>query len=193
MDLLEKLSDEQLAAMARDGSEKAFTVLVDRYTNLVYRLAYSITGAVQEAEDIVQEAFLKAFSHLETFSPSKAAFKTWLLTITRNQSINVFSKLKRRTLRFLNDLESEESFGRSDSLFASHGEDAENLLAVKQEYYKVQQALRKLPERQRTALLLKAQENLSYEEIARIMNTSASSVESLIFRARKKLLEILEN
>lgn len=186
---LDKLSDEELAAMAKDGVETAFAVLVDRYSSLVHRVAYGITGVTQEAEDIVQETFLKAFSHIASYSPAKAAFKTWLLTITRNQSINVFSSLKRRTLRFFNDLDAEAGPSSSDNPFSGATRDAEDLLSVKQEYFKVEQALRKLPERQRTALLLKAQEDLSYSEIARIMNTTASSVESLIFRARKKILE----
>jgi RNA polymerase sigma factor (sigma-70 family) len=191
MDNFERHSDEELAALARDGSEAAFTVLVDRYTHPVYRLAYGITGIAQEAEDVVQETFIKAFSHLETFSPSKAAFKTWLFTIARNQSINVFSSLKRKALRFLNDLDVDENPGRSDNPFSSTQQDVENLLAEKQELLRVEQALMRLPERQRTAVLLKAKEDMSYDEIARIMNTSSSSVESLIFRGRKKLLEIL--
>jgi RNA polymerase sigma factor (sigma-70 family) len=193
MDNFERHSDEELAALARDGSEAAFTVLVDRYTHPVYRLAYGITGIAQEAEDIVQETFIKAFSHLETFSPSKAAFKTWLLTIARNQSINVFSSLKRKALRFLNDLDVDENPGRSNNPFSSAQQDVENLLAEKQEFLRVEQALMRLPERQRTAVLLKAKEDMSYDEIARIMNTSSSSVESLIFRSRKKLLEILRD
>lgn len=193
MDRFEKLSDEELAAMASDGSETAFAILVDRYTHPVYRLAYGITGIAQEAEDIVQETFIKAFSHIETFSPSKAAFKTWLLTIARNQSINVFGSLKRKALRFLNELDADENRGRSDNPFFAEPQDVENQLSMKQEVFRVEQALMRLPERQRTAVLLKAKESMSYDEIARIMNTSSSSVESLIFRARKRLMEILED
>jgi RNA polymerase sigma-70 factor, ECF subfamily len=193
MDHFEKLSDEELAAIASDGSEAAFAVLVDRYTHPVYRLAYGITGIAQESEDIVQETFIKAFSHIETYSPSKAAFKTWLLTIARNQSINVFSSLKRKALRFLNELDADENRGRSDNPFSASPHDVENLLSMKQEVFRVEEALKSLPERQRTAVLLKAKESMSYDEIARIMNTSSSSVESLIFRARKRLMEILDD
>lgn len=193
MDNLERLSDEELASLAKDGTEAAFAVLVDRYTHPVYRLAYGITGIVQEAEDVVQETFIKAFNHIETFSPSKAAFRTWLLTIARNQSINVFSSLKRKALRFLNELDVEENPGRSDNPFSSASLDVEALLSVKQEFLRVEQALRKLPERQRTAVMLKAKEGMSYDEIACVMNTSSPSVESLIYRGRKRLLEILDD
>jgi RNA polymerase sigma-70 factor, ECF subfamily len=187
MDRFERLSDEELAALSKGGSESAFTVLIDRYSYPVYRLAYGITGIAQEAEDIVQETFFKAFRHLESFSPSKAAFKTWLLAIARNQSLNVFSSLKRKTLRFLNEMDMDGAYP-----FSSARQNVENLLSVKQEVLRVEKALMKLPKRQRTAVLLKAQENLSYDEIAHVMNTSSSSVESLIFRARKRLLEILK-
>ena len=131
--------------------------------------------------------------HLDSFAPSKATFKTWLLTIA-NQSINVFGSLKRRTLRFLSEFDIDERGTQcSDNPFSSVEKDAESLLAMKQEYSRVEQALERLPERQRTAMLLKAQHDMSYDQIAQVMNTSMSSVESLIFRGRKRLLEILED
>jgi RNA polymerase sigma-70 factor (ECF subfamily) len=85
------LTDEELALRAQAGSEQDFDALVNRYAPAVYRLARGITRGSQDAEDVVQETFLRAFKHLDSFSPSKATFKTWLLTIARNQSINVLS------------------------------------------------------------------------------------------------------
>ncbi len=147
-----------------------------------------------DAEDVVQETFLRAFRHLDSFAPSKATFKTWLLTIARNQSINVFGSVKRRTLRFLSEFDIDDrGTESSNNPFSGVDKDAEGLLAMKQEYFRVEQALQKLPERQRTAMLLKAQQDMSYDQIAQVMNTSVSSVESLIFRGRKRLLEILED
>lgn len=188
------LPDEELAKRAGEGSEAHFNALVDRYTPLVYRTALGITGVAQEAEEIVQETFIKLFRNLHRFSPEKASFKTWLLTITRNQSINSLNALKRRAVRFLSEARVEEygpEAGR-DIPFSTH-RDAESVMAVKQDYTRVEQALKDLPERQRTALHLKSVENLSYSEIARIMKTSTSSVESLIFRARHRLSELLED
>ena len=188
------LTDEELALRAQAGSEQDFDALVNRYAPVVYRLARGITRGSQDAEDVVQETFLRAFRHLDTFAPSKATFKTWLLTIARNQSINVFGSLKRRTLRFLSEFDIDERGTQcSDNPFSSVEKDAESLLAMKQEYSRVEQALEGLPERQRTAMLLKAQHDMSYDQIAQVMNTSVSSVESLIFRGRKRLLEILED
>ncbi len=186
-------TDEELALGAQGGSERDFAALVDRHTPAVYRLARGITGGAQDAEDVVQETFLRAFKHIENFSPGTATFKTWLLTIARNQSINIFSSLKRRTMRFLNEGDVAERGGEApDCLPFGSEQDCERLLALKQECSRVELALKVLPERQRTAVLLKAQEDLTYAEIANVMNTSVSSVESLIFRGRRRLLEILE-
>ncbi|MGB6064006.1 MAG: RNA polymerase sigma factor [Desulfomonilaceae bacterium] len=187
-------TDEELAQRAQGGSARDFAVLVDRYTPAVYRLARGITGSLQDAEDVVQETFLRAFRYIDDFSPARAPFKTWLLTIARNQSINIFCSLKRRTLRFLNeDVIAERGGGALDCLLSGNERDCESLLALKQECSLVESALKLLPERQRTAVLLKAQEDLSYEEIALVMKTSVSSVESLIFRGRKRLLGILKD
>ena len=82
--------DEELVLRAQNGSEAHFGALVDRYTPNVYRLALGITGDHLEAEEVVQETFLRAYKHLDRFTASKAAFKTWLLAIARNQSINIF-------------------------------------------------------------------------------------------------------
>ncbi len=187
-------TDEELILKAVAGSEVDFNALVDRYAPSVYRIARGITGGPEDAEDVVQETFLRAFKHLESFSPAKAAFRTWLFTIARNQSINIFGSVKRRALRFLNEADIDERGPElSDNPFSGQYRDSESLLAMKQEYSRVEQAMKKLPERQRTAILLKAQEDMSYDEIARVMNASVSSVESLIFRGRKRLLEILED
>jgi RNA polymerase sigma factor (sigma-70 family) len=187
------LTDEELVQRVQNGSEFAFNELVDRHSDMVYRQARVISGSVYEAEDIVQETFLKAFKYIDRFSPSKASFKTWLLTIARNQSINVFSSLKRKAVRLFTEEEIESGDLGSPANHMAGSTDAESLLSIKQEFGRVTVALKKIPERQRTALLLKVQENMSYEEIAVVMQTSASAVESLIFRARKTILEIVKD
>lgn len=186
-------TDEDLVTMALGGSAVAFDELVERYAAVVYRVARGITRGHSDAEDVVQETFLKAFKSLDRFSASKASFRTWVITIARNQSINVFSSLKRKAARFLADFDQVEQSGSSSADAPALGtRDAETLLAIQQEHAQVQKALSKLPERQRTAILLKAQESMSYEDIAQVMNSSSSAVESLIFRGRKRLLELLE-
>ncbi|MEI8182087.1 MAG: RNA polymerase sigma factor [Desulfomonile sp.] len=193
MKALDTLTDEELVLQAQKGSEAHFNALVDRYAQVVFRVAYGITGRPEEAEDVTQETFLKVFTNIGRFSPSKGSLKTWLLTIARNQSINVFISLKRNVLRLIGEHETEEDYpAHANNPVYSPPQDLENLLATKQEFHRIKKSLEQLPQRQRTALLLKAEEDMSYEEIASIMKTSVSSVESLIFRARKKLLETLE-
>lgn len=187
------VTDEELVTRAQRGSQEAFHALVDRYTPSLYRMALGITRSSQDAEDIVQETFLKLFSSLDQYSPDRGLFKTWLFTIARNQSINVFNALKRSVVRFFADTNEEDRTSHSSVADEQFRHNPAFQLESKQELARVEKALSKLPERQRTALLLKAQEGMSYEEIASVMNASASSVESLIFRARKKVLELTED
>lgn len=192
MSSLESLSDEELLQAALEGSHAHFDALVDRYASSIYRLAYGITGRHQDAEDIVQETFLRVYDHLDQYAATRGSVKTWLFTIARNQSINVFSAIKRSMARFLSDQSSDQERGNPlDAHPSSPHTDAERQLSAQQDLDRVQRALAKLPQRQRTALLLKAQEELSYEEIAQVMGTSVSSVESLIFRARQRIMETL--
>ncbi len=193
MGRFESLSDHELVKASQNGSEGFFGELVDRHTNLVYRIARSITGSHEEAEDIVQETFLRAFKSIEKFDESKSTFKTWLLTIARNQSINIVSSFRRKTFKFFSDRDEDDpELEFSSNPLSQETQDAETQLSIKQQFHAMEKALKKLPERQRSALLLKSQESMSYEEIAVVMDISVSSVESLIFRARKKIIKLVE-
>ncbi len=193
MGRFEDLSDQELITAAKGGSDTCFGELVDRHTTTAYRVARSITGSHEEAEDVVQESFLRAFKNLDRFDGSKSTFKTWLLTITRNQSINIVSSFRRKALKFFSDHEEgEPELEFASNPLSQEPLDAETQLSLKRQYHTMDKALKKLPERQRTALLLRSQESLSYDEIATVMDISVSSVESLIFRARKKIIELVE-
>ena len=186
------LTDEDLVQRAGQGSETAFDALVDRYTPIVFRIAFGITGTREEAEDVVQETFLSVFKNLDSFSPTRAAFKTWILTIARNNSINKFKYLKRRAAKLFSEFSGEEPESALGDYPSSLGRsDAESLLSIKQEFHLVETAFRKLPERQRTALMLKAWEGLSYAEISEVMSMPVGTVKSYLFRARKLLKERL--
>ena len=180
------LSDDELAQKVQEGYHAAFNELVERYTSKLYLQARAMTRSGQDAEDIVQETFLKAFKHIDKFSPAKATFRTWLFAIGHNQSINVLSYMKRKMARYFAETEGTTEDDFPDPVAGlPGGSDAEKLFSDKQQFAWVTQAIEKLPKRQKAALLLKAQENMSYEEIAQVMQTSASAVESLIFRARR--------
>jgi len=161
---------------------------------MVYRIGLSLTGSRLEAEEIVQETFLKVFKNISIFSPGKGNFKTWLLKIARSQSVDTFRMLKRKWSRFLSEDITEESEANQKGYErGSYGTDAETALISRQLAAVLDAALLKLPKDQRIAFILKAQEGLSYNEIGEIMNTSHSSVDSLIYRARKKLQVLLKD
>lgn len=193
MERAESFTDEELVACVRNGSEHHFDALVDRYSQTVYGLAFGISGNRHDAEDIVQETFVRVFQHIDQFEPSRGSFRSWLLTIARNQAINLFAKLRRNVGNFFSgkDPGEDEMLQARNSLW-ERPQGAEELLQTKQEFLRVTQAVDRLPERQKTALLLKAHDNMSYEEIAAVLKTSVSSVESLIFRARRKVMDIVE-
>ncbi|MGC8602891.1 MAG: RNA polymerase sigma factor [Desulfomonilaceae bacterium] len=193
MGSFEDLSDQELITAAKDGSEKHFGEIVNRYTSMVYRMARSITGSHEEAEDVVQEAFIRVFKNLDKFDGSQSTFKTWLLTIARNQSINIINSFRRKALKFFSDRnDNEPEYEFCSNPLSQEPMDAETQLYIKRQFEAMDKVLKKLPERQRTALLLRSQECMSYNEIAAVMDISVSSVESLIFRARKKIIELVE-
>jgi RNA polymerase sigma-70 factor (ECF subfamily) len=182
--------DEALAESVAQGSDKAFKILVERHSASVFTLALKITRDKEESRDIVQETFIKVHHNISEYSRDKASFKTWLLTIARNQSLNLFASMKRRGARFLSGFAPDsDDFSAGPEILASNNPGPEKELSQKQDMELLESAMDKLPEKQRTALILKAWEGLTYKEISEIMGISVSSVESLIFRARKKLME----
>ncbi len=186
---LNDLSDDDLVLLAKKESADAFAILVARYAEAVFRTAFSITRNTQDAEDVVQDTFIKASKKIQSYSFDKGSFRVWILTIARNDSLNFFAALKRRAGRFLSgSLENLES-ASSENFHTSLPVNPEQLLSTKEEMSNISRIIAGLPERQRPALLLKAQDELSYGEIAQVMGTTASSIESLIFRARKKITE----
>lgn len=194
MSYLETWTDEDIALKAQEGNGSAYRELVRRYTPMVYRIGLSLTGSRLEAEEIAQETFLKVFKNISVFSPARGNFKTWLLKIARSQSVDTFRMLKRRWSRFV----SEDTFEDAEANHnryerGSYGSDAEALLMSRQLGAALDAALLKLPKDQRLAFVLKAQEGMSYNEIGEIMNASHASVDSLIYRARKKLQSLLED
>lgn len=103
------------------------------------------------------------------------------------------SSFRRKTFKFFSDRDEDDpELEFSSNPLSQETQDAETQLSIKQQFHAMEKALKKLPERQRSALLLKSQESMSYEEIAVVMDISVSSVESLIFRARKKIIKLVE-
>ncbi len=186
------LSDQDLIKQFTRGDEDAFRELVRRHQDLVYGTAYKMLGSyAHEAEDVAQLVFIRVYKAAHRYRP-EATFKTWLMTITRNC---VFTQLKKSSRREgqHQPLEPIIEGEVAESTLPDTGvqDAAENLLRNEMREV-LEAAVRRLPEAQRSALVLRQYEQMDYESIARVMKTSVPSVKSLLFRARDTLRNELQ-
>lgn len=168
------------------GDHEAFRRLVERHQNAVIGTVAKMLGNASEAEDIAQQVFLRIWRNAKRYRPD-AKFTTYLFTITRNL---VFNESRRRSRK--KEVSSDEREENSNQLVEASPDrqpDAELLQAELQQA--VDDAISQLPEAQRMAVVLRRYEQLSYEEIAAVLNLSVSAVKSLLFRARTSLREAL--
>ncbi len=182
--------DVDVALMRRiaEGDERAFRELVERHQHAVVGTVARMLGDPAEAEDIAQLAFLRIWKHAKRWRPD-AKFTTYLFTITRNL---VFNESRRRSRR--KEVSSEEREEDSGFQMAAESRHEPQEETMKLEMHReIDRAIATLPEAQRTAVILYSYESLPYEEIAAVLETSVSSVKSLLFRARTTLREKLAN
>lgn len=172
--------DVELMLHFAQGDLTAFEELLRKHKNMVINLAYRIVQNYSDAEDIAQEVFLKIYNSAKTYKP-EAKFSTWVYKITVNLSLN-----RLRGKKHLPTLPLEETLPISDP------NSPETNLEKQELINKVRTALNSLPENQKLAVILQRYENLSYEEIAKIIGTSVSAVDSLIQRAKQNLRRKLE-
>ena len=168
--------DMRLVARFRAGDESAFADLVAKYRRQVYAVAYRICGNHEEADDLAQDTFVKAYQKLGGFR-GEASFKTWLLRITTNLSINLV-----KSGRISKD--SGEAF--SEQWSPQEGAAFEGLVLDERRKY-LHDAIKRLPEKQRQTLVLKTYQDLTCEEVANMMNCSVGTVKANLFNALKKL------
>ncbi|MCF8464225.1 MAG: RNA polymerase sigma factor [Flavobacteriales bacterium] len=157
---------------------------------MVFNVCLNYLQNSQDAEEVTQDVFVKVHSKLDTFK-AESELKTWVYRISVNQSLD-FIKAKTRKKRFGFHLFIHTDVKEDSAAFSSFdhpGIQFENKEATEQIF----RAINQLPERQKTALLLKSMEELSQNEIAEVMELSTKAVESLLSRARATLKEILKN
>jgi RNA polymerase sigma-70 factor (ECF subfamily) len=181
--------DQQLVERVQRGDKHAFDLLVTKYQRKLGRLISRFVRDTGEAEDVTQEAFIKAYRALPGFR-GDSAFYTWLYRIGINTAKNYLLANKRRAPTSTPfDAEEAESF--EDGGLLQEVSTPENELMSKQVVSVVQATLQQLPEDLRSALTLREIEGLSYEEIASVMNCPVGTVRSRIFRAREAVAEKL--
>ncbi len=182
-------SDQLLVERVQAGERQAFDLLVSKYQRRLMRLVSRIVHDSAEAEDVVQETFIKAFRALRHFR-GDSAFYTWLYRIGINTAKNFLVTRSRRTPTSTDtDAEAAEAFEGSDQLRDINT--PESMLASKQIAATVNAAMDALPLDLRTAIVLREIEGLSYEEISDIMACPIGTVRSRIFRARETIAEKL--
>jgi len=183
-------SDEELMTRVAKGDEYAFQILVERHQRSVLNLIYRFIGDPTKSQDLAQEVFLRVWQAARSYEP-KAKFTTWLYRIAANLCLNELkSSRRKRWLRFFHADTEEQAVGEED--FSNGSPSPEDLLLAREQSRQITSALQSLPENQRMVLILKRYDDLSYEEIARILNCSVSAVESLLVRAKKNLQEKLK-
>jgi RNA polymerase sigma-70 factor (ECF subfamily) len=184
----------ELVARAKQGDRGAFDVLVERYTPFVFNLALRITGSREEAEDCVQEAFLRAFSSLRKFR-EEAAFSTWLYRVAVNVANDASRRLKRLPLReselARTDDDASPELDRLGAQAERTTESPEASAVEVQRREVVVAAVRALPEHHRAVVVLYDFQGLSYEEIGRVLGVQVGTVKSRLNRARLALKELL--
>jgi len=182
-----KVTDEELIRRFQAGDETAFEEIVNLYKNRLMNFAYRFVLDREEAEDIVQDTFLKVYQNRYAYKEI-AKFSTWIYTITANLAKTILRKRRNRKLFFFSRLGPEDK----DMDFPSNEPDTQSKIEGKFDEQTIQKAIIKLPEHFRTAIILRDIQELSYEEISNIINAPLGTVKSRINRARLKLQEDLQ-
>jgi RNA polymerase sigma-70 factor (ECF subfamily) len=177
------LNDEQVwLEQARRGDKNAFGQLIEAYQGPVYNLAYRMLGNSGEAEEAAQEAFIRAYTRLDSYDPAHK-FSTWLLSITSNYCIDQIRK-RRAVL-----LSIDEPLPPHPALHSDNNKGPEAQFLAQERETLVQGLLSELPAEYRQAVVLRYWYDMSYEEIADVQATTVSAVKSRLFRARRQLAD----
>src|SRR2546421_6259806 len=183
--------DAALMLRVKQGDGGAFAELVDKYKQPVMNVVYRMLRDATEAEDLAQNVFVQIYKSAHRYQVS-AKFSTWLFTIVRNLCLNEIRRRSRHPATSMDEshpeqedqpwqqFEDKKSFSPPESLLQGELE------------AKIEQALAELPENQRLAMLLCRQDELSYEQIAEVLDCSLPATKSLIHRARETLKEKLK-
>ncbi len=186
----EREVDQLLVERAQRGDKRAFELLVEKYQHKLARLVSRLVRDPGEAEDVTQEAFIKAYRALPSFR-GDSAFYTWLYRIGINTAKN-FLVATRRRAPTSTEVDAEEAEGYESSELLHDINTPESLLLTKEIGTTVNAAIESLPEELRSAIQLRELEGMSYEEIAKLMDCPIGTVRSRIFRAREAIAEKLK-
>jgi RNA polymerase sigma-70 factor (ECF subfamily) len=180
--------DETLVALILQGDSGAFAPLVERHKRGIVNFLFGTVRSTEDANDLAQETFIRAYTHLGTFNPQLAKFSTWLYQIARNAARTHLGKERRRP-QHEELFEDETLEQRLPDIRREASPDA--MILADEEQRAVRAALLSVPERMRTALSLRYYRHMEYQEIADTMNVSLGNVKTLIHRGKAALARAL--
>jgi RNA polymerase sigma-70 factor (ECF subfamily) len=186
---LMELTDSVAVAQARAGDSGAFRVLVERHSRHLFRLAYRMTGHQEDAEDVVQETFLRAYRQLSKFD-ERASFGTWLYRIAANCALDLIRVRKRRSER--QEAVIEEGSADPIQSLPDAAPTPDRLAMSGEVERKVASVLNELSEMERTAFVLRHYEGMCIDDIGRTLGVQPNAAKHSIFRAVQKLRRALE-
>ncbi|MCL6520363.1 MAG: sigma-70 family RNA polymerase sigma factor [Armatimonadetes bacterium] len=185
-------TDEELMARFQAGDSSAMEELFARFQKPLFNFFFRMVGRRETAEDLVQETFLKVCRFGQTFRGSDAKFTTWLFSIAGNQCRDYLRHRARRPETMLDDnIELNHSDNQIGPYSATGNSSVENHLIRVELRNAIEEAINTLPEKERTAIILREYHDMEYKEIADVLGCPIGSVKVLIFRARQKLKERL--
>lgn len=178
---LDEADDRVLVAAFQAGQREAFDVIVQRHRRTVYQLCFRFVGNHEDASDLAQDVFVRAFKGLRAFK-GDSSIRTWLYRVGVNASLNRVASRRPAT-------EPIEAAERIDA----HAVDPLDEVEREERAVRVRRAIRKLPPKQRTTLVLRVYQDLSYEEIARILDSSVGAVKANFFHALGNLRRLVQS
>ncbi len=179
---MDRQEEQDVIAQVRRGERAAFAVLVDAYAKPIFNLAFRMTGNRQDADDLAQETFLRAYRKLKRFDPEKKFF-TWLYTIALNIIRNHLKSSRERTARI-----AEMDHPPSDPVDPAN---PEGLCLDREKAQLLEICLQKLPSELKEAVVLRYYQDLSFDEIATITDVSVSAVKMRAYRGLERLRALM--
>ena len=185
-----EVTDVAALSRAREGDPDAFRLLVERHSRVIFRVAYRMTGNEHDADDVVQETFLRAYRQLDAFE-ERANFSTWLHRIAVNCALDLL-RARARHDKHRAGMTSGEGDEEHEREIASSDPQPDRLLLSAELQQHVAAAMEKLSGNERTAFILRHFEGMPVEEIGQTLGIQVNAAKHTIFRAVRKLREALE-
>lgn len=182
--------DAVLVKLAIDGDEKAYKAIIRRYKNPVAQVVYRLVKDRSQVEDLTQEVFIKAFQHLQDFD-YEHQFASWLFKIANNHCIDYIRKKKLRVYSIDEQIQTED--GKMDYEIPDSTYEPDLNMLREQKSKLIRQAINSLPDKYREVIVLRHQEELSYEEIAVQTGLPVNTIKVQLFRAREMLYKFLKD